>query len=752
MAQPQSTIQRSFAGGELAPALHARADVVKYVTGLRTCRNFLVQRHGGVANRPGFRFIGACKTNSITVKLLRYVSEKPGESMLLELGNGYIRFYLNGAALNVVLGSVGPYSGVTNYVIGDLVQAAGVVYYALVDNVGVAPPSVGTWYPFVGTLFELPSPFGADLPNWVQSSRVITLTHKDHPPYELINGGSTTTWVLRPVSTATTVPAPTGLAVAPGGGAGTRSIGYVVTAAAADTFEESLPSGQVINLAVGPPTPAAPDVLTWTPVVGAAEYNVYCDPFGNGTYGFIGTATGAASFNAHGQDPDFSVTPPLPTTLFSAVNGYPNVAAYFQQRRFFGYTNDNPDAIYGSRTGFPSNFGVSQPLQSDDALSFKIAGNNHNPVRHLLALKTLVVLTDAGEWTVSGAVALGSSIASPLQPNNLIAQQQTYIGAGAAVPVIIGNAIIYVQARGSILYDLQFDQQVEGLGGRDLSVFAAHLFEGFGISELDYAQNPQSIVWACRSDGILLGLTYLRDQDVWGWHRHDSGAACRFEHVCVVPEASGDTVYVITRRTINGGFVRYIEKLEKRLIGTATFDTDVFFVDAGLSYSGAPVNNVAGLGHLEGQIVAVVGDGAVIFNGDPAAAGAANFTITGGTFPVVFPAAYSNIHVGIPIRFADLETLDLDVQGANIRDKKKRVGSVTLLLEGSARTFSAGPDLTHLTKYALKPYEQPVDQFTGEAEINLTSAFNDNGRVFIRHTDPLPLTILGIVPNVEAGG
>lgn len=746
-----SVMQRSFAGGELAPALAARADLAKYVSGLRTCRNFMVQRHGGVTNRPGFRYIGPCKTTSSDVMLLRYVSEVPGQSMLLEVGNAYIRFYLNGAALNVVLGSVAAWSNAVNYVIGDLVQNGGNVFYCLVPNINIATTDVTKWYPLPGTLFQLPNPFGADLPNWVQSSRTITLTHQLHAPYELINGGTTTSWVLRAVNTVSLIAAPTGFAVAPGGGGGTRTFGYVITAAAKDTYEESLQSAQVVHAGIGAPTPAAPDVLTWTPDAAAAENNIYCDPYGNGIYGFVGTALASAgTFKAVGQDPDFTVTPPLPTTLFAATGEYPNVAGYFQQRRFFAFTGHNPDAIYASRTGFPSNFGVSQPLQDDDALSFKIAGNNHNPIRHLLGLKTLVVLTDAGEWTVSGSTSLGSSIASPLAPNNIIAQQQAYIGAGPAYPVIVGNAIIYVQARGSILYDLKFDEQVQGLGGRDLSLFSTHLFEGFSIAELDFAQNPNSIVWACRSDGTLLGLTYLPDQEVWGWHRHDSGAACRFEHVCVVPEADQDTVYVITRRTINGGFVRYIEKLEKRLI--TTFNTDAFFVDAGLTYNGAPVTNVTGLGHLEGQIVAVVGDGTVVFNGDPASPNAAHFTVTGGTFPVAFGAAYSVIHVGIPIRFADLETLDLDVQGANLRDKQKRVGSVTLLLQDASRAFWAGPDSTRLIQYALKPYELPVNAFTGDAELNLTSAFNEYGRVFIRHTEPLPLTILGIIPNVEQGG
>lgn len=744
MATPQSTIQRSLAGGELAPALHARADQVKYVTGLRTCRNFVVQRHGGVSNRAGTRHVARCKTDAIQVGLMRYVSENVGESVLWEVGNGYLRPYVGGARLLVDGGSVPAYSGVANYVIGDLVISGGIIYYSLADQVGVAPPGV-SWHAFDGINYELPSPFGVDIPHWNQSGRTITLTHKNKAPYELINGGALTVWILRKITTATPTPAPAGLGVV-AGTAGTTNVGYVVTAAAADTFEESIASGQVINPETIP-TPAAPDALTWTAVPGAAEYYVYCDVGGNGIYGYIGTAQ-TNLFNAIGTVPDYTITPPVARVLFNAAGDFPDRSGSFQQRRLFGFTNNVPDGVFGSRIGFPSNFGISQPLQDDDAITFRIAGNNHNPIKHLLALKNLIAATGAGAWIITGG---GPNL--PLTPSQLEADQHTYTGFGDVVPVIVGNSIIYVQARGSVLFDLQFDQQVEGLGGRDLCIFSDHLFKGHAIDEIDYAETPDSVIWCCREDGILLGLTYIREQEVWGWHRHDSGAACRFEHVCVVPEVDGDTVYFITRRTIDGGFHRSIEKLEKRLI--VNFNTDAFFVDAGLSYHGIPQNNVAGLGHLEGQVVAVVGDGQVLYDGNPAGLTAGRFTVTGGTFPLNFSASYSDIHVGLPIT-AEVETLDLDVQGSNLRDKKKRVGSLTVLLEKGARSFLVGPDAASaVIPVTLESFEGQLARytpFTGPVEVNLTSAFNDNGRVFIRHTLALPLTILGLLPNVELGG
>lgn len=737
MASPESLIVRAFAGGELSPALAARADLAKYAIGLRTCRNFTVQRHGGVANRAGFRFVEACKTTSAHVTLLPYHSEIAGESLLLEMGIGYLRVYQQGAQLQIDPSAVSAWSGGTDYVIGDLVSSGGVVYYAKQDHTNEAPPNTAYWHAMVGDVFEIPSPFTDPLnTKWVQSGRVITFTHPSVRPHDLIHG-SLTSWAMRPVVTAPKIAPPDNLALT-NPGTGTRSFGYVVTAAAPGTYEESEASAQVIHASAGEPTPDSPHTLTWDavltpPLTGdpSPEYYVYCDPYGNGTYGFLGTATGAATFHNPGLTPDFNITPPLPRELFNAAGEYPSVAAYHQQRRFFAGPNAAPDGVYASRVGLPDNFGISSPLQDDDAITFRIAGNHFHPVRWLVGLKQLLIMTDAGEWRMLPAGGV-------LAPNTLEFDQETYVGVSRLVrPVVIGNAIIYLQARESIIRDLRFDQEVEGFGGRDLTVFAGHLFDGYAIRSMDYAQSPHSILWACRSDGTLLGLTYIREQDLVGWHRHDTGAGGRFESVCVVPEPGEDAVYVIVRRTLGSSTVRYIERLEAREI--TTWNEDVFFVDSGLSYSGTPVASVAGLGHLEGQTVAIVADGE--------ARGTA--VVSGGAVSVGTPAA--NIHVGLPIT-AEIETLDLDVAGTAIRDKVKRIASLTVLIDQSSRSFFAGPDAAHLLRYRPSPWDGNAAAHTGQVELSLQSRFRVEGRVLIRQTDPLPLTVLGVIPRVELGG
>jgi hypothetical protein len=723
---PASVIQRSFHAGELAPALHARADQAKYQAGLRTCVNFTIRKEGGASSRAGFRFVQACKTTSASVELAPFIMDDPEESLLLEIGLGYIRIFQQAAPLIVDISGVSPWDIATNWIQGDLVKQGGIIYYAKIDNVGQTPPNATYWHPFSGGQYEIPTPF-THLPNWAQSGHTLTLTHRDEAPYDLVML-SLTHWVLQAITTVPTIAAPTGLGLTIGA-AGTRAVAYVVTAAGAD-YQESEPSTQVIDLASADPTAQAPNVLAWTAVPGAIEYYVYADHYHSGVYGFLGTST-TLSFSDVGTIPDFAITPPVAQVMFAAAGTYPHISAVHQQRRVFASSLTEPDGVWLSRTGYYSNFSISSPLQSDDAITFRLAGNSNHRVERIVSLKTgLILFTSIGEWTVG-------TPREPLAPDNLPTDQETYVGIADVRPVIIGNAVVYVQARGRMVHDLRFDQEVEGLGGRDLTVWATHLTAQFGLTDLDYQQNPDSIVWAVRGDGTLIGITYLRDQEIVGWHRQVTQGA--FWKVCVVPEPSEDALYVIVARTIGGTQRMYIERLERRAITPQTYALDAFFVDSGLTYSGGAVTTLTGLGHLEGQTVWAVADGTPV----------GPLTVTSGA--VTLPTAASVVHVGLPYT-CDLETLDLDVSGSNVRDQQKRVNSVTLLLEDSTRAFKAGPDFAHLKTNVAGTWETFAPLFTGQDEIVLPSEFGRYGRVCIRIDQPLPLTVLGVIPNVEIGG
>jgi hypothetical protein len=93
-----------------------------------------------------------------------------------------------------------------------------------------------------------------------------------------------------------------------------------------------------------------------------------------------------------------------------------------------------------------------------------------------------------------------------------------------------------------------------------------------------YSDEPYGILWCIRDDGILLGLTYLREHQVWGWHRHVTDG--EFESVITISEDNRDAVYVIVKRIIDGQVKRYVERFEHR---EEINVEDCFYVDSGLT-------------------------------------------------------------------------------------------------------------------------------------------------------------------------
>lgn len=855
-----SIAQRSFAGGEIAPALYARVDQTKYQTGLRTLRNYLVMRHGGATNRAGTQFIAEVKDSSKTVRLIPFVFNSD-QTYILEFGDLYMRVYRaaeqlalssqNITAITNANPAVLTYAGADTYANGDEVYVSGIVgpigtylngrsfkvaavnagantfQLTYLDGTNVNSTSMGA-YTSGGTIaevYEISTPYTeADLMNlqFVQSADVVTIVHPDYAPRDLERSGHTS-WTLTTITFAPDIDAPTGQSATQNGATGATSYSWKITAIADETYEESLPSSAA-SIANGNATLSAANnvSVSWSAVTGATEYNVYRAV--NGVYGFIGTAVGT-SFTDTGITPDTTDTPPTARNPFSS--DYPSTVTYYQQRLMFANTNADPEKTWGSRTGQFKNFTISSPLQDDDAVTFVLAGKQVNSVKHLIDLGKLIVMTVGGAHVVQGD---SSGILKPTVVNPV---QQSYYGSGDLSPILIGNTALYLQSRGSIIRDLTFDLNTDGYTGNDLTIFSAHLFEGYSMVDWAYQETPHSVVWVVRDDGVLLGLTYVREHQLLAWHHHDFSGTV--ENVCVVPEGDEDGVYIVVNRTIDGDTKRYIERINTRRIDDIV---DSVFVDSCLTYDGRntgsttmtlsggttwestetltltasagtfvsgdvgnsifmydtdgsvirceitaytnttivsvqpnrtvpvtlrsvaitdwsrAVDEVTGLWHIEGETVSVFADGLVVASANNEAY--TTLTVTNGSITLDQP--YAVIHVGLPIT-ADIETLDIDTaQGETVSDKKKLITAASVFVEKTRGLWvGAKPPtdddedpLENLREIKIRndeDYDDPVALATETVDVDIKSEWNSNGRIFIRQVDPLPASILAVVPS-----
>ncbi len=321
------------------------------------------------------------------------------------------------------------------------------------------------------------------------------------------------------------------------------------------------------------------NTITWFHTTGATGYNVYREKDGVfGLLDFVGEAFSSFAIQYTDDatlEPNVSITPPIPNERFVEEDDYPSAVAYIQQRRAFASTNNDPEIIALSRIGSFSNFSTHRPVLADDAITFFLVGSRVDRVRHLVDLGAMVIFTGGSEWKAAGQSEV--LIAGEINTN-----QQSSNGCSDLRPIIVNKTILYVQERGSIVRDFNFDFSVDGYDGDDLTTYSNHLVDGHTLVSWDYQKVPHSIVWAARDDGILLGLTYNQKQQILAWHRHDFENGL-VEDVSVTPEGDYDAIYLIIKRVINGRIVRYVERMEPRFFIDIR---DANFCDSGLYYDG----------------------------------------------------------------------------------------------------------------------------------------------------------------------
>lgn len=565
------TLIRSFAGGEMSPEMFGRIDDVKFQSGAATMRNFIATPQGPAENRPGTTYVREVKDSTKRTRLIPFTFSTT-QTMVIEVGAGYFRFHTNGATL--LAGSPAAYSGATAYVIGDLVSSSGVNYYCIANTTGNAPPNATYWYPLPSAAYEIPNPYAeADLfdIHHVQSSDVLTLVHPNYPPRELRRQGATQ-WVLSTINFGAPISPPgTVTATASGHTSSKYTYSYKVTAIASDEINESI--GSSTASASGNLLETGGIVtISWSSVTGASLYRVY--KLQGGVFGYIGQTSGSSIIDDN-IAPDLSVSPPNYDNVFASSNNYPGAVSYFEQRRSFAGTINDPQKMWMTKSGTESNMSYSLPIKDDDRIAFKVAAREANTIRHIVPLSQLVLLTSAAEWRVT------SVNSDAITPTSISVQPQSYIGASNVQPSIINNAMVYCAARGGHVRELGYSWQSNGFITGDLSLRAAHLFDDYEIVDMSYSKAPKPIIWFVSSSGYLLGLTYVPEQQIGAWHWHDTEG--EFESCTTVAEGAEDVLYIIVRRTINGVSKRYVERMNTRKF---TNQADAFFVDCGATYNG----------------------------------------------------------------------------------------------------------------------------------------------------------------------
>lgn len=431
------------------------------------------------------------------------------------------------------------------------------------------------------------------------------------------------------------------------------------------------------------------------------------------------------------------------TTEWSPVNGYPRFATFFEQRIVYGSNTARPQTIWCSKSGDYYDFGKSSPIVASDALTFTLDSGSQNKIQWMASARKLLVGTLGDEWTVSGGGY------EPLSFQTVQAARHTNDGAENLKALMIGPVTLFLRRLGTVVNQYVFDYNKDSYITVDLSVLAPHLTESNTIIDWDYQQTPNGIVWCVRDDGTMIALTFKREHNVTGWHRHttESGDGLFKTVACIPGGEKEDEVWVVVERVIGGVSKWYIEVMAPEFKSGDM--EDARFLDSHLVYDGAATTSVSGLGHLEGKDVDVVGDGAYL----------GTYEVTGGNLVPDLERAKSHVVVGLPYT-SELRPYfdDVPLDDGTLVGKNDRITHVDVFVHNSIGFSIGREDQEEGELMNTVPFRRPSDimsdpvpVFNGVKHVVFSRGYSRDIDLIIRQTQPLPLTVLGLVDHIAIG-
>lgn len=497
--------QPSFSAGIISTELFSRIDYSKLQSGLKECENWEIRPAGGATYRTGTQYIAEVKDSSKSVTLIPFVLSRDN-GYCLEFGEGYIRFYKGAEQLQ------------------DKGQ----------------PYEVATTY----TTEELPSL------KYAQYKNKLFITHKNHAPAVLTRNGETD-WTLVDLVLNPDVATVQNVEITPENPKQQGTVvvydkwQYAVSMTDTDDNESLAVKSNVvasdidllnqpINVAFDAPTSAKAGCV----------FNIY--RIFRGNFYLVHTLPYEAE-TTHYSLKDISFQPDTTRSIkkpFDAFNNnnYPSAVGIWHQRLIFGGTEKGPNTLYGSNVGTFDDFSTTVCNNANEAFELELNAGDEDVISDLIPIDDLIVMTQTKIWR-----ALGTSAA------NMNAYIESYSGVSGLRPFAYKKSILYIDASLNTVSNFIYSYELNGYTGQNLDILCRNMFDGYTLRDISFMDTPYGVLYVVRNDGVLLGMTYLKEENIYAWHKHTTQGS--FENVCVVDTSRDDNTYVVVKR----GDKRYIE-------------------------------------------------------------------------------------------------------------------------------------------------------------------------------------------------
>lgn len=756
-----AVIQQNFNAGEFSPLMYGRTDLDKYQGALATCLNTIPQVQGGWTRRPGTRFVAESKDSTKPVRMQRFEFSVT-QAYMIEFGHLYMRFYRDRAP---VLEATKTISGATRaspvvitatshgYSNGDDVELASIGGMTELNGRRVRVANVTTHtfeitdlqgnaingtaftaYTTGGTaarVYTVVTTYDEDdlfQLKFVQYEDVMWITHRAYPPRKLTRSAHTSwTWsgidflhgpFLDANTTATTLTP-----------SATTGAGITITASSTTGinggagFQTTDAATRLVRILHG-------STWGWAKIVGWTSTTVVtADVISN-----FGATTASANWRLG---------------LWSDYAGWPACATFYDGRLAYAGSPALPQRIAFS---VPGQYDIFRPTAADgtvtdaNAIDVDLSSNDAQAIRWMHPdEKGLVVGAVNGEFIVRA-----STPGDAITPTNRKASQSTDNGSADVQAVRAGKAIIMLDRTGRSVHEVAYVYTDDGFRAPEMTTLAEHITKG-GLSQLAYQKHPQPVIWAPRADGALVGMTYSREQNVVGWHRHELGGvtdtggpiAALVESVACIPapDLKSHDVWVAVRRRIGGVTKRWIEVMTAPYERGDTLGTGVYLDAAFVRDSDSASANMSALWHLVGETVSVQYDGRRMADQVVPASGI-----------ITLPAQAFTCVIGFPYN-SDGKTLRNNAGAANgtAQGKTQRTHRATFRLHETGELWW-GNSFDNLEQALLRSTDDDTNEgllFSGDYTRPFPGDYTRDNTICWRASGPFPATVLAVMPQQD---
>jgi hypothetical protein len=763
-----TNLQPAFTAGELSPYLQDRVDLEKYRSGCTTLQNFLLTPYGPVRKRPGTEYINGAVSNTVASRMIKFqFSAKVG--YIIEMSTGVLNFYVNRAKVASTVAH--PYLD-SEFREVQVAQLNDVMWFTHPNHevMKLSRTDAGVFTLAEVEYLEPPLREENTLDTHTMTADAITGTgitlistlpifDEDHiGGYFRIGHYQDTTQItqsLRFTGTSASMPV--------------RGDWEIITTGSWDArlrIERSVSNGPWRTLREWVDTTGTRNfTATGTELNPEASYRIAVLKLGTSGsdsnppeptaifevvnpvhYGMVKVTAYASSTSVTVT----AVQPLSPTNgttatelwsegAWSDFRGHPRTVTGHESRLFFGGNRAEAQTLWASDIDAYDTF-TALNFEDSDSFSYTIGASEYNEIQWMATSpRNLMVGTTGGEWSFSSG-----SEELTLTPTNARARRESAWGADHIQAISTSNVILFVEQGGRKVRELAYSFEQDGFISADLLQLSEHLGEG-GIKEIALQRHRDTTIWAVTGAGNLLSLTYDRAANIVGWARHVTKGS--FESVAVVNTGGEeDEIWVCVKRTINGGTVRFIESFYPDMwrMQEDLEQDDLFYVDAGVRYSGASTSQVTGLSHLLNETLAVLENGA----NTPLRA------VSGtGTVDLVNPS--TTVILGIPFT-AEVSPMPWETatEEGTSQGREKRIHEAVVNIYKSG-VFKVGVEGAQDQVY-LRDTSDPMDSPPPLATKQICKVLprKNDKRAYIRVISdaPLPLTVISIVAKYNVVG